>query len=297
MAFDWRRAPIQELMEASNVRLRVFDRPEEITIAMAVDMIEEIRTNNDRGAKTCMIVPVGPTEQYIYFSMMVNTLGLDLSNVHFFNMDEYLDDEGQFIPADDPLSFRGAMNQYVYDAIDPKYNIPAENRWFPTPGREEEMWERICGLGGVDVCYGGIGINGHIAFNESADPATVSVADFGALPTRKLPLTRETIATNSRACLGEMPRMPRWAMTIGMRECLSARRIVIHAGGPTRAYQLRRAMCGGISPAFPISYLQGHPDATLFASADSTAPLVENKGYLYADNGARDALGRSVDNG
>jgi glucosamine-6-phosphate deaminase len=209
-------------------------------------------------------------------------------------MDEYLDEGGQFIPTEDPLSFRSAMRRCVYDAIRPELTIPADNRWFPTPGQEERLWERICDLGGVDVCYGGIGINGHIAFNESADPSAISTEAFAALPTRALCLSRETIAVNSRACLGEMPRMPRRAMTIGMREILSARRIVIHAGGPTRVYQMRRAMCGGVTPAFPVSYLQGHHDATLFTSADALAPLRQFKGYLGNDEGARDALGRSV---
>ena len=83
-------------------------------------------------------------------------------------------------------------------------------------------------------------------------------------------------------------------MTIGMRECLSARRIVIHAGGPTRIYQLRRAMCGGMTPAFPISYLQGHPDSTLITTANAVGPMCEYKGYMGVDSEARDSLGRSL---
>ena len=294
MALDWRLAPIDELVKASNVRLRIFPQMDEAMIAMAIDMVSEISANNARGANTCMIVPVGPVEQYVYFSMMVNALGLDLSNVYFFNMDEYLDDNDQFIPVGDPLSFRGKMEEYVYGAIDPKFNIPVGNRWFPTPGKEELMWEKINALGGIDVCYGGIGINGHIAFNEAMDPALISAEAFAALPTRALRLSRETIATNSSAAFGEMPRMPRRAMTIGMRECLSARRIVIVTGRSTRAYQLRRAMCGGMSPAFPISFLQGHANSTLYTIEDTLAPLLENKGYMGADSGARDALGRSI---
>ena len=294
MSLNWRLAPIEELEKESSVRLRIYESPGDSMAAMALDMLTEIIVNNARNVNTCMIVPVGPVDQYHYFAMAVNALRLDLSNVHLFNMDEYLDNDKKFIPFDDPLSFHGSMQKNLYDLLDPELAIPEENRWFPTPGQEEQLWDKMRELGGIDVCYGGIGINGHIAFNEAEDPNQVSVEEFGARPTRVLRLTREVVATNSAACLGEMPRMPRWAITLGMRECLSARRIVIHSGYSSRVYQLRRALCGGASPAFPVSYLQEHPNATILTVKDSLFPLRPYNGYLWPDNGARDSMGRSI---
>ena len=284
MSLDWRTIPGEEMIKNSTIKLNVVPTQDDCMVEMAVEMMGEIVKKNAVGRRTTFIVPVGPTDQYIKFSKMVNAMRVSLKNVWFFNMDEYLDNDLNFIPKEDPLSFRGQMDQFVYNVVDPELVMPEEQRWFPTRGREEEEWELIQSLGGIDMCLGGIGINGHIAFNEAAradDPITKE--EFAKLPTRMLKLTDETKAVNcSYACQGELPRLPQYCMTIGMREILCAKKIRIMSDGK-RAYLIRRAMLGPVCPQFPVSYLQEHPDAMLITTPEALEPLVPLYGYYSRD--------------
>jgi glucosamine-6-phosphate deaminase len=118
--------------------------------------------------------------------------------------------------------------------------------------------------GGADACFGGIGINGHIAFNEPPEPgAAMSVEDFAALPTRVLPLSRETRTINSVTVGGEIAVVPRRAVTIGMQECLGARRLRLYCNRPWQSAVVRRALHGPITAACPASLARLHADAVL----------------------------------
>ena len=81
--------------------------------SMAVEMVDEIKMHNAKGEKTVFICPVGPVGQYPYFVDMVNEQNISLKDVWFINMDEYLDDEKQWVSKDHPLSFRGFMQRTV----------------------------------------------------------------------------------------------------------------------------------------------------------------------------------------
>ena len=151
--------------------------------------MDEIRKHNENGEKTVFICPVGPVGQYPYFVDMVNEQNISLKNVWFINMDEYLDDEKQWISKDHPLSFRGFMQRTVYDKVRPELVMPEDQRVFPDPNHPEYISELIEKLGGVDICFGGIGINGHVAFNE-ADPSLTN-EEFLAQKTRVLKITKK----------------------------------------------------------------------------------------------------------
>ena len=138
---------------------------------------------------------------------MVNEQNISLKNVWFINMDEYLDDEKQWISKDHPLSFRGFMQRTVYDKVRPELVMPEDQRVFPDPNHPEYISELIEKLGGVDICFGGIGINGHVAFNE-ADPSLTN-EEFLAQKTRVLEITKETRTANAigdfNGALEDMP--------------------------------------------------------------------------------------------
>ena len=108
--------------------------------------------------------------------------------LHFFNMDEYLSTPDQAIEADHLMSFHRRMNSDFYTRVDPELVMPENQRYFPQPGLEKEYDDRLASLGQAEACFGGLGINGHIAFNEppeQGDPITVEA--FAALGTRVLP--------------------------------------------------------------------------------------------------------------
>ena len=112
----------------------------------------------------------------------------------------------------------------------------------------------------MDICFGGIGLNGHLAFNE---PAAVGVDEFAARPARVL-----TIAPESRAHMAvnlacALDLIPRRAVTVGMTEILAARRLSLYANRPWQCGVVRQALHGPLTPLCPASYLQRHPDARL----------------------------------
>ena len=110
-------------------------------------------------------------------------------------MDEYLDDNKEWVSIDHPLSFRGFMKRTVYDKINPELVMPEEQRIFPDPKNPGHIPAVIEQLGGVDICFGGIGINGHVAFNEA--DGSLSNEEFLAQQTRVLKITPETRTANA----------------------------------------------------------------------------------------------------
>ena len=92
---------------------------------------------------------------------------------------------------------------------------------------------------------------------------TVSVEEFAALPTRVLSLTRETRTINSVTVGGELALIPRRAVTVGMQECLGARRLRLYCNRPWQSAVARRVLHGPITAACPASLMRLHPDAVL----------------------------------
>ena len=229
---------------------------------MARQMVDEICANNKKGQKTVMICPVGPVGQYPYFVEMVNEQKISLKNVWFINMDEYLDDDRKWVPKEHPLSFRGFMDRSVYTKIRPELVMPEEQRVFPDPDDLERIPRLIEELGGVDIAFGGIGINGHVAFNE-ADPS-LTPEEFCAQKTRVLAITPETRTANAIGDLsGALEDMPRYFVTIGIYEIFRARKIRLGCFRNWHRAVVRRAAYGEECADFPVTLLRKHQDITL----------------------------------
>jgi glucosamine-6-phosphate deaminase len=156
------------------------------------------------------------------------------------------------------------MNRKFYDLIDRDLAPRIENRVFPNPDRCDEIRGLIAQRGGVDACFGGIGINGHIAFNEPPEPGEeVAVDDFAELPTRTLSLSRETRTINSVTVGGEISVIPQRAVTVGMSEILDSRRLRFYANRVWQRGVVRRVLHGPISANCPASLLRRHHDVSL----------------------------------
>jgi glucosamine-6-phosphate deaminase len=265
----------QRLGEGTPVRVRVLGDMAAVARDMAAVMLEEIRRATRDGRNATFIVPVGPVDQFPILADMINRQHVDVREVCLINMDEYLTDEDRWIDADHPLSFRGFMNRLFYDRLNPELAPRAENRVFPDPFDCGGVQRIIDQRGGVDVCFGGIGINGHIAFNEPPEPGeSVSNDAFAALPTRVLSLSRETRTINSVTVGGEIAVIPRRAVTVGMKECLAARKLRFYCNRPWQSAVVRRVLHGPITAACPASFLRTHLDAEI-AVADYVAAKPE----------------------
>lgn len=239
----------------------------EIFYEIALEMVEEIEKNNAQGRRTVFIVPVGPVGQYPIFVRLVKERNLSLKDCWFINMDEYLVDETHCIPADGRLSFHGFMDREVYGRIPADLVMPPEQRIFPDPLYPEKVQELIEELGGVDITFGGIGINGHLAFNESEE---VSAAEFATRETRVLKISCETRVSNAIGDLnGAIDAMPEYAVTVGMRQILGARKLRLGVFRDWHRAVIRQALFDVPSGHFPVTLAQEHPDTIIYVNANA----------------------------
>lgn len=262
MRHDYYGYDKEQLLAAPKMKLFCLEDNQAVFQQMAEQMVEEIQANQAKGRRTVFICPVGPVGQYPYFVDMVNEKNVDLKNVWFINMDEYLTDDKQWIDKNHKLSFRGFMDRAVYTKIKPELVMPEEQRVFPDPDNVGYIPELIEKLGGVDIAFGGIGINGHVAFNEPQDELTGE--EFLALKTRVLDISKETRAVNSIGDLnGALDDMPHYCITIGIYEISHARKIRLGCFRDWHRSVVRRTAHGEPTAHFPVSLLQNHPDINL----------------------------------
>lgn len=261
------------LGQGTPVNVRVLGDMAAIARDVAEAMRQEILAARTLGRATTLIVPVGPVDQFPILARMINQEHIDCRDVVLINMDEYLTADDEFIPEDHPLSFRGYMARCFYQLLDPSLAPRPENRIFPDPRCCDDLARLISQRGGVDACFGGIGINGHIAFNEPPEPGEeMSVEAFAALPTRILALSRETRTINSVTVGGEIGIIPHRAVTVGMREILATRRLRFYCNRPWQSAVVRRVLHGPITAACPASLLRRHPDASITVADYVAAP-------------------------
>lgn len=256
--------PEEELGKRSPIALEVVQDDEMMCQAMAEEILALVRENNAAGRHTVFIWPVGPVGQYAPLARRINAERIDFKNVYVFQMDEYLDDDLDPIPEDHPLSFTGFLKRF-FQSIDPELRPAPEQHHIPTRGREAENWTEIQRLGGVDMAVGGIGINGHIAFNEPPEPGeSISDAAFKALGTRVLRISRETRTINGfTGARGAIDLIPQYCITIGMKEILSAKKIRFYCNREWQCGIVRKILHGEVSCHVPASFFQQHPDAKL----------------------------------
>lgn len=265
---DYFRISAEELGNGAKIPLLKLGDSGEVFYELALEMVTEIEKNNAAGKHTVFICPVGPVGQYPIFVRLVNERRLSLKQCWFLNMDEYLTDDDEWIDPSSPLSFRGFMQRNVYGKIDPDLLMPEEQRVFPDPHHVEYMPSLIEKLGGVDIAFGGIGINGHLAFNEAQDELTPD--EFARLRTRVLSISRETRVANAIGDLnGAIDAMPKRCVTIGIAEILSARKIRLGVFRDWHRAVVRQAAYGEVSAHFPATLVQRHPDALIIVNANA----------------------------
>jgi glucosamine-6-phosphate deaminase len=272
---DYLKIPAAELGKGTNVKVTVKSDMASIAQAVADDMLAEILRAKGEGRNATFIIPVGPVDQFPILAKALNEKKISIRDVCLINMDEYLTENDEWVPAEHPLSFRGYMDRLFYNLLEPSLAPKPENRVFPDPKNCGAIQKLIDARGGVDVCFGGIGINGHMAFNEPPELGEkISNEAFAALPTRNLNLTRETRTINSVTVGGEITIIPKRAVTVGMKEILAAKRLRFYCNRPWQSAVVRRVLHGPITANCPASFIRNHPDASLTIAEYVAAPPV-----------------------
>jgi len=234
----------------------------------AETIADEIKSNNAKGRPTKLILPVGPVGQYPILIDMIHTHKISLKKCWFFFMDENCDDNGIAVPPTHPLSFKGEMQQMFFSKIRKNLLIPAKQLVFPDHLNIQTLKDRIESAGGIDTCYGGIGIHGHVAFNEpepnikDSDPRLVYLNDFTS-----------TINCIRAGVGGNLTCFPRKAVTLGMRQILGAKRIRLYCrNGIALDWAntvLRLATLGKPGDDYPVTYIRDHGDYVIVTDEDT----------------------------
>ena len=265
---DTYRCSPEQWIENSKIPMRVMETEQDMYEEMARIMVDTIKNNGND--KTVIICPVGPIFHYPVFAEIVNKERISLKNCWFINMDEYLEDGDKTIDYDNILSFHATMDRLLYSKIDEDLIMPPEQRLFPEPGKEKEIDDLIEKLGKVDLCLTGVGINGHIAFNESAKPEDeITDEEYRNIGTRCLDIAKETIVNNGANKLrGALDIFPKRCGTLGMKQLLSAKVLKVYLycnwqWGIARKISLEEA-----SRFMPVSFLQGHENSEMVVTRD-----------------------------
>jgi glucosamine-6-phosphate deaminase len=270
---DYLRVSVADLGQGTPVKVRILGDMMSIARHLAEDMRAEIVAAGQEGRGATFIVPVGPVDHYPILARAINSERISCRKVMFIGMDEYLTDGDAWLPESHPLSFRGFLNRVFYDQLDPALAPPPDSRVFPDPRRPASVPRIIAARGGVDVCYGGIGITGQLAFNEPPEPGEqISAEAFAELSTRVLALSRETRTINSVTGGGEIAIIPRRAVTVGMKEILGARRLRLYCDRPWQSAVIRRVLHGPLTSACPASLIRTHLDAWVNVADYVAAP-------------------------
>jgi glucosamine-6-phosphate deaminase len=187
---------------------------------------------------------------------------LSFAGVVTFNMDEYVG-----LAADHPQSYARFMKDNFFSFVD----IAPENTHIPNgmavdlEAECKAYEECIKACGGIELFLGGMGSDGHIAFNEPGSSLSSR--------TRIKTLTRDTRIANSRFFGGDIQKVPGTALTVGVGTIMDAREVLIIVSGRQKARALQAAVEGGVSHFWPLSCLQTHPRAVIACDEDATEEL------------------------
>jgi glucosamine-6-phosphate deaminase len=279
--YEWCRIPGSRLEGHPKLKIpfQLCRDSAELGSRMAGVFCDVIRENNRRGLPTRAIVPCGPGSYYKPFTDRVNAEKLSLRNLVVFHMDECLDWQGKELPRNHPYSFRGTMEREFYGPVDPALAVPPENRCWLNGGNIAEAAERIR-ESAVDITLGGWGQDGHVAYNQARrhtyDP--LSLEELRHSTIRIQENNQDTILALAHRTFGAAYQfVPPMSVTLGMQECLSAKKVRLFSDtGAWKQTALRVALFGPVTTEYPITLLQEHPDAELTADLSTADHPISN---------------------
>lgn len=216
-------------------------------------------------------LPTGSTPIGVYHCLVeaFKEGKVSFANVVTFNMDEYVG-----LPEEHPESYHSFMARHLFDHVDcPASNIHILNGNAPDLEEECRKYEEaIASYGGIDLFLGGIGPDGHIAFNEP----------FSAFDsrTRIKTLTKDTRIANSRFFGNDPSRVPEMALTVGIATVMDSREVVILCSGHSKALALKAVIEGALTQMWPISALQMHARGMIICD-DASAIELKVGTYRY----------------
>ncbi|KAJ6667954.1 hypothetical protein lerEdw1_016275 [Lerista edwardsae] len=209
-------------------------------------------------------LPTGSTPLGCYKKLIEYCKNGDLSfkYVKTFNMDEYVG-----LPRDHPESYHSFMwnNFFKHIDISPENTHILDGNAADLEAECEAFEEKITAAGGIELFVGGIGPDGHIAFNE---PGSSLVSR-----TRVKTLAMDTILANARFFDGDLAKVPTMALTVGVGTVMDAKEVMILITGAHKAFALYKAIEEGVNHMWTVSAFQQHPRTVFVCDEDATLEL------------------------
>jgi glucosamine-6-phosphate deaminase len=242
-----------------------YDEVSQWTAEFIVKRIKDFEAATGKARPFVLGLPTGSTPLGTYKRLveMYEAKKISFRNVRTFNMDEYVG-----LNAGDEQSYRRFMNDNLFKKID----IDLANTHVPDgmsmdlPAECKAYEERIKDAGGIDLFLGGMGEDGHIAFNEPGSSL--------ASRTRVVALNADTIEVNARLFFnGDTSRVPRHALSVGVGTVMDARQVLIIVTGRRKARALAAVVEGGVSQMWTLSALQMHQDAIIACDEEALGEL------------------------
>lgn len=210
-----------------------------------------------------------PIETYDELVRMCKAGEISFKNVITFNMDEYVG-----LPVEHPESYHSFMDKYLFNHIDiDRKNVHLLDGNAPDLKEECEKYEEmIFDAGGIDLFLGGVGEDGHLAFNEPFSSLTSR--------TRVMTLTYDTRVVNSRFFDNDVNKVPAQAMSVGVATVTDAKEVLIEGFGSKKAKAIQAAIEGPVSHYVTLSALQMHPNGVVVIDEAAAGELKVNS-YKY----------------
>ena len=280
--YEWCRIPADELPghPALRVPFRLVEDAPEMGRLMAEELASLVASRNALGLPTRAIVPCGPNAWYAPWTERVNGRGISLARLTVFHMDECLDWQGRPLPKGHPYNFRSFMERHFYGGIRPELNVPEGQRFWLLPETVERVRAALAEAP-ADIALGGWGQDGHVAYNQARRHPLhhLRLEDLADSTVRVQENNFDTILALAQRTFGAAWQfVPPMSVTLGMRECLAARRIRVFSDtGSWKQTALRVALFSEPTPEYPMTLLQRHPDALVTATRETARhPISEN---------------------
>ncbi len=259
------------------IPVKVYNDSEEASKAVAHEIALLIKRKKTEGWACVLGLATGTTPKSVYKELirLHREEGLSFQHVVSFNLDEYYP-----MQPDSLQSYVRFMYEQLFNHVD----IPKENIFIPDGTLLPEAVKKYCeayeekidALGGIDFQLLGIGGNGHIGFNE---PGSLAGSKM-----RLMMLDQSTRVSAAAEFGGQLSKVPRKAITLGVEKILQAKRIVLLAWGEKKATAVKSAIEGHVDENFPASYLQLHDNAEFYLDEGAALELTHIKSPWLFEN-------------
>ncbi len=250
-----------------NFKIKIIENELAFQFAYVLDIVSGIKRALEEGRERYIMILPAPNPNYALVAEMINRLNIPCHHVWTFNMDEYADQDGNTAPRDWPGGFQYWMWKDLFGRIKPELRMPEKQINFPNTQNVNDYSKMIEDLGGADVCYGGIGWCGHIAFFEPhiGRDYVDDIEGYLELGSRIVDLHLITICQNSlyadAGSAGDWSWVPPKAATIGPKDLKNSKRVSFWNGfragdSVWQRFITRLAAHGPVTPLVPASILQ-----------------------------------------